>query len=108
MRNALPVGVVSLVGLALFGWPFIGSELPANTPAWALMVGAVAGLLVVEAGMRQLDARAIALLAALAAIDAALRLALIVGIGGFSPIFFLVLCAGYVFGPSFGFLVGAL
>jgi energy-coupling factor transport system substrate-specific component len=50
----------------------------------------------------------VALLAAIAAIDTALRLAVIEGIGGFSPIFFLVLCAGYVFGTSFGFLAGAL
>jgi energy-coupling factor transport system substrate-specific component len=108
MRNALPVGAVSLAGLALFCWPFVGSDLPANTPAWALMVACVGGLLLVEAGTRQLDSRAIALLAALAAIDAALRLAVIVGIGGFNPIFFLVLCSGYAFGASFGFLVGAL
>src|SRR5581483_8152209 len=68
----------------------------------------LAGLFLVEAGTRQLDARGIALLAAIAAIDTALRLAVIVGIGGFSPIYFLVLCAGYVLGPSYGFLAGAL
>jgi energy-coupling factor transport system substrate-specific component len=68
----------------------------------------VASLSLVEAGTRRLDSRALALLAAIAAIDTALRLAVIVGIGGFNPIFFLVLCAGYVFGPSFGFLAGAL
>ena len=108
MRNVLPVGIVSLGGLVLFAWPFAGSGLQAGTPAWALMLGAVAALILVEAGTRQLDSRAIALLAALAAIDTALRLAVIVGIGGFNPIFFLVLCAGYIFGPSFGFLAGAL
>jgi energy-coupling factor transport system substrate-specific component len=108
VRRALPVGVVSLAGVVLFSWPFFGSELPASTPAWTLAIAAVAGLFLVEAGMRQLDSRAVALLAAIAAIDTALRLAVIEGIGGFSPIFFLVLCAGYVFGTSFGFLVGAL
>ena len=108
MKNVLPVGAVSLVGLVLFCWPFFGSGLPDNTPAWALMLACVAGVLLVETGTRQMDSRAIALLAALAAIDAALRLALIVGIGGFNPIFFLVLCAGYVFGTTFGFMVGAL
>jgi energy-coupling factor transport system substrate-specific component len=108
MKRALPVGVVSLAGLALFCWPFIGSGLPANTPAWALAVGCVAALLLVEAGTRDLDSRAVALLAAIAAIDTALRLAVIEGIGGFNPIYFLVLCAGYVFGTSFGFLAGAL
>jgi energy-coupling factor transport system substrate-specific component len=106
--RALPVGVVSLGGIVLFSWPFIGSGLPDSTPAWTLTIGCVVGLFLVEAGMRQLDSRAVALLAAIAAIDTALRLAVIEGIGGFSPIYFLVLCAGYVFGTSFGFLAGAL
>jgi energy-coupling factor transport system substrate-specific component len=108
VSRALPVGVVSLVGVLLFLWPFLGSGLPANTPAWTLALASVAGLFLVEAGTRQLDSRAVALLAAIAAIDTALRLAVIEGIGGFSPIFFLVLCAGYIFGTSFGFLAGAL
>ncbi|TMD97553.1 MAG: ECF transporter S component [Chloroflexi bacterium] len=108
MRKEIPVGVISLAGLALFAWPFAGSGLPDNTPAWALMIACLAALFAVEAGTRQLDSRAIALLAAIAAIDAALRLAVIVGIGGFNPIYFLVLCAGFVFGPSFGFMAGAL
>jgi energy-coupling factor transport system substrate-specific component len=105
---AVPISVVSLAGLGLFCWPFFGSGLPADTPAWVLMIACVGGLFLVEAGTRQLDSRAIALLAAIAAIDSALRLAVIVGIGGFNPIFFLVLCAGYVFGASFGFMAGAL
>ncbi len=108
MSRALPVGAVSLAGLILFLWPFLGSGLPANTPAWMLALACVAGLFLVEAGTRQLDSRAVALLATIAAIDTALRLVLIEGIGGFSPIYFLVLCAGYVFGTSFGFLAGAL
>ena len=108
MIRALPVGVVSLGGIVLFAWPFLGSGLPASTPAWTLTLACVIGLFLVEAGMRQLDSRAVALLAAIAAIDTALRLAVIAGIGGFSPIYFLVLCAGYVFGASFGFLAGAL
>jgi energy-coupling factor transport system substrate-specific component len=108
VSRALPVGLVSLVGALLFLWPFLGTGLPANTPAWTLALACVSGLFLVEAGTRQLDSRAVALLAAIAAIDTALRLAVIEGIGGFSPIFFLVLCAGYVFGTSFGFLAGAM
>jgi len=106
--RALPVGLVSLFGIVLFAWPFLGSGLPASTPACTLTFACVVGLFLVEAGMRQLDSRAVALLASIAAIDTALRLAVIEGIGGFSPIYFLVLCAGYIFGPSFGFLAGAL
>src|SRR6202007_3017234 len=80
----------------------------ADAPAWALMVACVAGLALVEAGTRQLDSRALALLAVIAAGEPALCLRVIVGVGGFNPIFFLILCAGYVMGPSFGFLAGAL
>ncbi len=106
-RN-LPVALISLPGLVLFVWPFFGSDLPASTPAWTLMLATVSALLLVEVGTRQLDSRGVALLAAIAAIDTVLRLAVIEGIGGFSPIYFLVLCAGYVFGPTYGFLAGAL
>jgi energy-coupling factor transport system substrate-specific component len=108
VKRALPVALVSVAGVALFAWPFAGSDLPASTPAWGLTLAALAALFLVEAGTRQLDARGVALLAAIAAIDTALRLAVIEGIGGFSPIYFLVLCAGYALGPSYGFLAGAL
>ena len=104
----LPIGLVSLAGAVLFLWPFFSSDLPTSTPAWTLSIACVAGLMLVEAGTRQLDARRAALLVAIAAVDTALRLAVIVGIGGFSPIYFLVLCSGYVFGTSYGFLTGAL
>src|SRR5260370_17534908 len=97
-----------MVGVVLWWWPCLGRGLVGSTPAWTLTIACVVGLFLVEGGMRQLDSRAVALLAAIAAIDTALRLAVIEGIGGFSPIYFLVLCAGYVFGTSFGFLAGAL
>lgn len=99
---------MSLLGLALFGWPFLGQPIPSDAPALALALACVAALLLVEVGTRHLDARRLALLAVLAAVDTALRLAVVHGIGGFSPIFFLVLCAGYVFGATYGFLVGAV
>lgn len=102
--NLIPA---SLAGIALFLWPFAGLGLPALAPAVAVAVGAALALALVELGTRRLDARLLALLAALAALDAALRMTLVSGVAGFSPIFFLVLCAGFVFGPSYGFLTGA-
>jgi len=104
----MTLAVLSLVGLALFSWPFIAAAATPDLPALAIAIGALAGLLLTEVGARRLDARMLALLAAIAAIDAGLRLALVTGIAGFSPIFFLVLCAGYAFGPSYGFQAGAL
>lgn len=99
--------LASLAGLGLFLWPFTGLGLPPAAPAVAVAIATLLVLGLVEVGTRRLDARLLALLAALAAIDTALRMLLLNGIGGFSPIFFLVLCAGYVFGPSYGFLTGA-
>jgi energy-coupling factor transport system substrate-specific component len=99
--------VASLAGLGLFLWPLWGGVIPADAPAYAIAAGVTIAFVLVEVGTRQLDTRRLALLAALAAIDAALRLALVIGIGGFSPIFFLVLCAGFIFGPSYGYLVGS-
>lgn len=104
----MKLGLVSLGGLVLFVGPFLGAGLPGDLAAISLAIAFVSALTLLELGMRRLDARRLALLAALAAIDTALRLAVVQGIGGFSPVFFLVLCAGYALGPSFGFLVGAV
>ncbi len=101
------VVLASLAGVGLFVWPFLGLGAAPETPALALTLGAVTMLVLLEAGARRLDSGRLALLAALAAIDAALRLAMVNGVGGFSPMFFLVLVAGYEFGASYGFLVGA-
>jgi energy-coupling factor transport system substrate-specific component len=48
----------------------------------------------------------VALLAVLVAVDAALRL--VPSLLGASPIFLLIMLAGYAYGPDFGFLMGAL
>jgi energy-coupling factor transport system substrate-specific component len=102
------VAAISIAGLALFLWPFAASDTPPAAAAVALSIGVVAVLVFVEASTRKLDARRFALLAAIAAIDAGLRLVLVTGLGGFSPIFFLILAAGYVYGPSYGFLAGSV
>lgn len=102
------VAAISIAGLALFLWPFVASDTPPAATSVALSIGVVAVLIFVEAATRRLDARRFALLAAIAAIDAALRLVLVTGLGGFSPVFFLILAAGYVYGPSYGFLAGSV
>jgi energy-coupling factor transport system substrate-specific component len=102
------LAAISMAGLALFAWPFVAAGTPSVATSVALSLGVVAILIFVEASTRRLDARRFALLAAIAAIDAALRLVLVTGLGGFSPIFFLILAAGYVYGPSFGFLAGSV
>jgi energy-coupling factor transport system substrate-specific component len=61
-------------------------------------------------GGRQTSAAVIALLGVLVAINSALRFieTAVPGPGGFSPLFFLIIAGGYVFGGRFGFLLGAL
>ena len=99
--------VVSVIGLAMFCWPLFAGVLPGAAPMVALSVATAAGLTGLEIATRRIGARGLALMAALAALDAAARAALVTGIGGFSPFFLLVLCGGYVFGASYGFLLGA-
>lgn len=102
----------SLLGLAMFAWPLVASMLPRATSQSApwLLVALLPVLLVLTLAQLSgdgLDPRTLALLGVLAAINAALRL-LSAGTGGIELYFFLLVLAGYVFGPTFGFLLGTL
>ncbi len=108
MGSRIALLASSAVGLAVFLWPFFGGGQPGEATAGAFGIGTVAALAAMELVAGRLDTRRLALLAALAAIDAAARAALVTGIGGFSPIFLLILCGGYVFGAEYGFLLGAV
>jgi len=101
------LAAITAAGAALFLWPFTGLGAPGTAAAAAVSIGCVVVLLAVETMSRRLDTRGLALIAAIAAIDSALRLALVSGVGGFSPMFLLILCAGYAMGAEFGFLCGA-
>lgn len=107
MRRAIAPGAASAVGAAVFLWPFFGGGEPGAAAAAAFAIGTAAALAAVEVVAGRLDTRRLALLAALAALDAAARAVVVTGIGGFSPIFLLILCGGYVFGADYGFLLGA-
>lgn len=108
VRAGAATAVTTAVGAAIFAWPFLGGGAPGPTAATAVGIGTVAALGAVEVATRKLDTRTLALLAALAALDAGARAAVVTGIGGFSPIFLLILCGGYVFGASYGYLLGAV
>jgi energy-coupling factor transport system substrate-specific component len=98
---------IHLAGAALFLWPFFGTSTPSTLVAFSIVCATVLALALTEHHARVLDSRALALLAGIAAVDSALRALVVNGIGGFSPVFFLILCAGYSFGPSYGFLCGS-
>jgi len=109
------VGVVNLLGVVAFLYPFflpggpVGDERFARAGDAPLLFAAFSALLIAVAasGVRagRLDAKRIALLGLLAGINAVLRLP--GALGGGSLMFFLPILAGFVFGPGFGFMLGA-
>lgn len=114
--NAAILAVASLIGLGSFLYPFfvpqqrMGFSVTAHTQDAPLLfvllvifcLGAVLGSL--SAGM--MNTRLIAVLGVLTAVNAVLRG--VDGPGGFTLIFVLPILCGYAYGPTFGFLLGAL
>ncbi len=111
--------VACLLAGAAFAAPLVMPSRIAGS-AW-LGPGGASGLLTLvvcwslaallfEAGSTRLGLRAIAALGVLVATNSLLRFAetVLPGPGGFSPIFALILLAGYAYGMRFGFLMGAL
>ena len=101
---------LTAAGFGLFLAPLsLGSRFPQPVLLFSALV-AVSALVALAVALQthHLSTRLLAILAALVAIDATLRLVIVVGLLGFSPIFFLVIAGGFVMGPSFGFASGAL
>ena len=77
---------------------------------YTLLLGLCVLVLLFEVQSQAVDAKLIALLGMLIAINSVLRFieVAIPGPGGFSPIFFLIILVGYCFGARLGFVMGAL
>ncbi len=114
MRHLLRVLIYALTtatGLLAFAYPILMTGRTTNTPLLlAFVVGSSFVALLLEVQDEAIGAKLIALLGILTALNAALRFAevAIPGPGGFSPVFFLIILTGYVYGGRFGFLLGAL
>lgn len=117
-RSTAALVTASLVGLMGFFWPFLVpiSQEPgaraishASDAPW-LFVGVLpllAGVVLAQVAEGGMDAKVVALLGMLTAVGAGLR-AVSPGVAGLEPGFFLLVLAGYAFGPGFGFVLGAL
>lgn len=111
-----PLVLVCLLGAAAFIYPFFLSSQALAQPDTAragdaplifvLLGPALLALLLAEVGAGRLNAKIIAVLGMLTAINVVLRLP--AGPGDAPAFFFLVILAGYVYGGSFGLLMGAL
>ncbi len=108
--------LISLIGLAAFFYPFFLSALPQDVTAnvrasdapliFGIIMPLLLLLIVAELGSRHMNAKIVATLGVLVAINAVLRLP--TGLGDSPTFFFLPILLGYVYGARFGFLHGAL
>lgn len=122
-RAVTALVLVSVAGVMAFGWPLLADSASglahSDDAPWlfaallplllAVVVATIADTSASAAsgGAPGLDAKAIAMLGVLAAAGAAMR-PLGAGTAGIEPMFFLMVLAGRVLGPGFGFVLGSV
>ena len=111
-RAIVAIALTSVVGIFAFLWPLFisptsGLSHSGDAPLVfaAILIGVLAVVLA-EVSDGGLDTKAVAMLGVLSAVGAALR-PLGAGTAGLETVFFLLILAGRVFGPGFGFILGA-
>ncbi|GAA2325726.1 ECF transporter S component [Dactylosporangium salmoneum] len=112
-RAAAVLCLASAAGLAAFFWPLFVPAQPeaiartAEAPLiFVVLLPVLVAVMVAELTGGGMDTKAVAMLGVLSAINAALR-PLGAGTAGIETVFFLLVLAGRVFGPGFGFLLGS-
>lgn len=112
-RSIAAIALASAAGLAMFCWPLLldpgpgqahGSDAPF---AFVAVLPLLVAIVLAQLGEGGLDAKAVAMLGVCTAIGAALR-PLGAGTAGIETVFFLIVLAGRVYGPGFGYVLGAL
>lgn len=110
VRTSVVLVLASAVGLMAFCWPLLISPAAGRTLdaplVFLLILPMLVAVLLAEVSGGGIDAKALAMLGVLSAVNAALR-PLGAGTAGIELMFFLLVLAGRVFGPGFGFLLGS-
>ncbi|GGS27567.1 ABC transporter permease [Actinokineospora fastidiosa] len=110
-RAAVAVGLSGVLGIAAFCWPLLvdpgagvahGGDAPLT---FALLLPLALAVVLAEVSEGGMDAKAVAMLGVLSALGAAIR-TLGAGTAGIETVFFLIVLAGRVFGPGFGWVLG--
>ncbi|GAA1476161.1 ECF transporter S component [Nocardioides aestuarii] len=108
-RSALVLGLASFAGLMMLCWPLLLQASPGQRidPPFLFLALLPLVVMVVLAEISEggLDPRVLAILGVLSAVNAVLR-ALSPGLAGVELTFFMLVLAGRVFGPGFGFVLG--
>jgi len=104
------LAAVSLVGVAAFTWPLLitvsYNDHSADAPwLFMLMLPLLLAVVGTQLAGGHMDSKAVALLGVLASVAALLR-PITGGVTGVQLMFFLLIPAGRVFGPGFGFTLG--
>ena len=117
MQNKFTVRAVFLAlavcaAFLIFTWPlFVSAQVQSETQVaqlvFLLLMPTVLILMINEFSIGRLDSRQLAMLGVLTALNALIRM-LGAGTAGVETSFFLIIISAYVFGPGFGFLMGAL
>jgi energy-coupling factor transport system substrate-specific component len=109
-RSTIAAVLATLVGFVCFFWPFVvapghfGSAYTAPL-MFGLVLLLVLAVVFAEVADGGIDAKALAMLGVLSAVNAGLR-PLGAGTAGIETVFFMLIFAGRVFGPGFGFALG--
>jgi energy-coupling factor transport system substrate-specific component len=108
-RSALILTVASVGGLMMLVWPLLLRAQPTDRVdppfLFLALLPVVIAVILAELSQGGLDTRVLAVLGVLSAVIAILR-GLSAGTGGVELVFFLLVLAGRVFGPGFGFVLG--
>lgn len=105
------IATISIIALSIFAWPLLLSTaaIDQSQLAQAVFAAIMPILLIIvaiEFSSGELNSYRLAILGVLIALNSVVRM-LGAGTAGIETVFFLVIIAGYVFGPDFGFLLGA-
>ncbi len=112
-RAAIVLTIASAAGLMMFLWPLFTTP-PAESSAhvsdaplmFALIIPLLVAVVIAELGDDGFDVKAIAIIGLLAGVGSVLR-PLGAGTAGIETVFFLLILGGRVYGPGFGFVLGA-
>jgi energy-coupling factor transport system substrate-specific component len=108
-RSALVLAAASVGGLMMLVWPLLLRVQPTERVdppfLFLALLPVVIAVILAELSQGGVDTRVLAVLGVLSAVIAILR-GLSAGTGGIELVFFLLVLAGRVFGPGFGFVLG--
>ena len=110
LRSRVTLAVASVLGLMMLCWPLlvqVGDEAARIDPPFLflLLLPVVIAVVIAEMSEGGMDARVLAILGVLSAVNALMRV-LSAGTAGVELVFFLLILSGRVFGAGFGFVLG--